>query len=322
MTRPPARHLLTALVVVVMVGVATAWGVVAAGRGSEAEGTRARGFEEAAAEGAVAGGARGGPTSTVAPVVVDHRLFAVGDSVLQGAAPRLVDELDDWELTVDTRVGRFLDEGIRVVRRHRRDLGEVAVVALGNNYGGDEEVFAAQVDEMLTQLAPVDHVFWLTVAEFREDRREVNAVLEAAAARDRRLRLVDWNAVWADDASLTAADRLHLTPAGAARLARLVAEELAAAGLRPRPGAGRSEVVTAGTLPAGADGAVGDAVPRRSATTTTSVTTSSVAPSTTRDVEPEPVPGPSTSAPAPASTTTSPSPPPTSTPSPEESSGP
>src|SRR4029077_15161170 len=40
---------------------------------------------------------------------IDNRVFVVGDSVMQGAAPYLGDLLEGWSIQADTRVGRFLD---------------------------------------------------------------------------------------------------------------------------------------------------------------------------------------------------------------------
>jgi hypothetical protein len=143
---------------------------------------------------------------------IDNRVFLVGDSVMQGAAPYLGDLLEGWSIIADTRVGRFIGEANRVIEKRHEDIGQIAVLNLGNNYDGDEADFAQQVDLALDQLAAVPHVIWIDVAEFEDDRTEVNETLAAAARTHPNLTVVDWNSWWAKDRSLTGGDHLHLTP--------------------------------------------------------------------------------------------------------------
>lgn len=194
------------------------------------------------------------PTTTLGPpTIIDNRLFVVGDSVMQGAAPYLQDEAPAWSITSDTRVGRFLNEGARIVKRKRSQIGQVVVVGLGNNYGGDRQQFVAEVDEMLEELEGVKHILWLTVAEFRDDRRDVNATLRAAKRRDPRIVLVDWTSMWRADESLTNSDRLHLSAAGAKAMAKLIGESINAV-LRstnqlPSPNAQPPKITEGGSIP-------------------------------------------------------------------------
>ncbi|HKY17067.1 MAG TPA: hypothetical protein VJM33_19220 [Microthrixaceae bacterium] len=172
---------------------------------------------------------------------IDNRIFVVGDSVVQAASQHLATELPDWSLIVDTQVGRFTGAGVEVATDYAADddIGDIAVVGLGNNYLGDEAEFAAQVEEMMTALAGVDHVLWLTVAEYEDDQHEVNEVLRAAQAHHPNLVLVDWNSWWDSEPDFTGADQLHLTPEGAEAMAALIGdavdEVVSAANLRPAP---------------------------------------------------------------------------------------
>jgi hypothetical protein len=161
-------------------------------------------------------------------VEIDNRVFVVGDSVIQAATHHIATDLPDWSLIADTRVSRFTGEGLTIVEERRDEIGDIAVVGLGNNYNGDKEQFAVEVTEMLSLLEGVDHIIWLTVGEFDEDREDVNDVLEFHANADDRLLLADWNSWWAAEPGFTGADELHLTEDGALAMAALVAQSVSA----------------------------------------------------------------------------------------------
>jgi hypothetical protein len=259
-----------------------------------------------------------GITASSVPALVtpiDNRVFVVGDSVMQGASPYLPDLMPDWSLIIDTKVGRFLDEAIRVLDRRREEIADIAVLNLGNNYGGDEITFAAEVEKALDTLAGVRHVIWVNAAEFTADRAEVNQVLRDAATRHPNLVIVDWNSWWAQRRSFTTGDRLHLTEEGARAYATLVAlavrQVTEAAGEYPKPGVSKPVVQTRGTIP--------DAPARRTSPTRsragTRPSSAPGTPSTVVSPTTGPARSPSTSAGAVSPTTAQP-PTPTSAPGP------
>lgn len=271
-----------------------------------------------------------GITASSVPALVtpiDNRVFVVGDSVMQGASPYLPDLMPNWSLIIDTKVGRFLDEAIRVIDRRREEIADIAVLNLGNNYGGDEATFASQVEEALDTLAGVRHVIWVNAAEFTADRAEVNEVLRDAATRHPELVIVDWNSWWAQRRSFTSGDRLHLTEEGARAYATLVAlavrQVTEAAGEYPKPGVSKPVVQTRGTIP--------DAPARRTSPTryrsSTRATSAPAAPSTFgpatsvpgRSPTSAPASGPSTSAHSPTTHSATPTsaPAPTTPPAPD-----
>ncbi len=191
------------------------------------------------------------------PTEIDNRVFVVGDSVMQAAASYLPEEMPTWSLTVDTKVGRFTDQGIDVTEKwiDRKALGEIAVVGLGNNYNGDEVAFGESIDEMMTTLVGVDHVIWFNVAEYREEQIEVNEALESARERYPNLVVVDWNTWYEAEPDFTGADDLHLTPDGAQAMASLLAyavhDVTEAANEVPKAGVKDPVMTTKGTMPAG-----------------------------------------------------------------------
>ena len=286
------------------------------------------------------------PTSTAItqpdlPPLSDPRVFMVGDSVLLATTQGQPDALDTyvgslgWNITVDARVSRFTDEGVAVLRRRRDEIHEVVVVALGNNYGGDEVQFAAQVDELLRVLDGVRVIAMLTVPVYAEKQNEVNLILRNAAAADNRIVLVDWEGYTRLVPAVLSNDDVHPTTYGADVIAQLIGLTLGRApggdpnvplpilGSRTRPeGAipGENKGESAPSEGAGrpqATNAPATTRPRPRATTTTTapprVTVPVITPVPTQPATTV-APTPSTTvAPAPTQATVAPTQPPAST---------
>lgn len=173
------------------------------------------------------------PTTTTTRVpITDPRIFLMGDSVMAALNPGYTDEAHKalgafgWEVTIDAAESRFPTAGIEVLKARRREMGQVVVIQMSNNYGGDEHQWARQIDTMFDVLNGVPEVVFLTVSEFRPDRREVNAELERALSRHPNMLLADWNALGASSPSFLASDGLHLSPNGAHAMAVLIASEV------------------------------------------------------------------------------------------------
>jgi lysophospholipase L1-like esterase len=165
--------------------------------------------------------------STVDAGITDNRLFLLGDSVMgtlrSGNTARNMLEPLGWKVTLDAVDGRFADAAITVLRDRRRDIGQVVVILIGNNYGGNEELIGRQFDTMLSLLDGVPRIVFLTVEEYEAKQAEVNAELRRVAA-DPRVTLVDWNTIVKGTLGANRPDGLHLTPFGAGVLARTIAD--------------------------------------------------------------------------------------------------
>jgi hypothetical protein len=173
------------------------------------------------------------PTTTTTRVpITDARIFLMGDSVMAALNPNYTDEAHKilgafgWHVTIDAAESRFPTAGIEVLKARRSEMGQVVVIQMSNNYGGDEGQWARQIDTMFDVLEGVPKVVFLTVSEFRPDRREVNAELERALSRHPNMLLADWNALGASVPSYLAGDGLHLSPKGAHAMAILIASEV------------------------------------------------------------------------------------------------
>jgi len=248
---------------------------------------------------------------------IDNRVFVLGDSVMQGAAPMLGDALPSWSVIADTKVGRFLDEGVTVLKHRRSQIGDIAVILMGNNYNGDEVAFRQQLDDAMEQLSGVEHVIFFTVTMYDEDRAEVNEALADLGRAESNVTVVDWGA-WCDENvdDFLVGDRLHLTPEGAEALAELVGEAVTrvtrAAGEYPEPGRAKPQLNTKGTIPPS------KGKPQRRTTRTTIEPDEVEAPGSTTGAEDGETGGaPSTTAPGKGGgTVTSPAPPTTHAPQP------
>jgi hypothetical protein len=150
-----------------------------------------------------------------APVTLPG-VFAVGDSVMLGAAPQLrakgfgVDAAQNRQWTTGTSILRMLAASARLPR--------VVVVHLGNNGA----INAAQVDEMMRVLGG-HRVVLLNAHEPRSWQQQVNESLRAAVARWPGAVLLDWDAAGNAHPEWFWSDRIHLRPLGAQAYADLVA---------------------------------------------------------------------------------------------------
>jgi hypothetical protein len=167
--------------------------------------------------------------ATVAPVVAPPvapgggPIVALGDSVMLGAAPQLLERFGPGTL-VDAQVGRTLWPIIGIVDALRAQgrLGERVVMHLGDNGGVD----AALIARTMASLGDVDRVVWVTVKVPRSWEAPVNGILAAEVPKYPNARLLDWKGL-ATDPSLFYEDGIHLRPAGAQVYAELVEAALA-----------------------------------------------------------------------------------------------
>jgi lysophospholipase L1-like esterase len=164
-----------------------------------------------------------------------NRVLVIGDSILASISDRYGNQLCDrlvprgWAVQVDAEVSRFIEFGQRVLDRHDGEQWDAAVVMLGNNYDGDPQAFADELDELLDDLEPLPVVL-INVTRFEPQQDEVNYILAMAAGEREGVRLLDWAARTADDTPgadrLLAGDGLHLSTSGQVALSAMISGEL------------------------------------------------------------------------------------------------
>jgi hypothetical protein len=145
--------------------------------------------------------------------------FFLGDSVMLGARPWLLDALPGWSVTFDAKVDRSTWEGLSVARAHRYDVGPVAVVQLGTNDGALPAPFGQRVGEILGQLQGADLVVWLTIEESRSYYVDDNRLIRAVVGGFPNAVVADWASAAPPGGTV---DGLHVTTTGARAMAGLV----------------------------------------------------------------------------------------------------
>jgi lysophospholipase L1-like esterase len=159
--------------------------------------------------------------------VSGNRLLVIGDSILASISDRYGGQLCDrlvplgWAVEVDAESGRDVTFGQEVLDERLAAGWDAAVVMLGNNYRDDVEQFAADLEQIVTRLAPRPTVL-ITVTEFQESRAEVNFVVRTLAREHPSVRLVEWASRTRDADELLGDDGLHLSEQGRVELARMI----------------------------------------------------------------------------------------------------
>jgi hypothetical protein len=173
------------------------------------------------------------------PQIDDNRVFMVGDSVMKAMTLGNPDALDysvgalGWDVTVDAVVGRFTDQGLRVLEKRPDEIHQVVVLMLGNNYNGDEQNFRELIGQIRDTLSDARKIVMFTVPEYEPKQKEVNDVLREAANDDPRFVLIDWETITRTVRGVLSGDGIHPTEYGAQVLAQLIGNALGKA-----PGAG------------------------------------------------------------------------------------
>jgi hypothetical protein len=163
------------------------------------------------------------------PPGVDPRVFVIGDSVILGAHDALVNRLAGWQVTFIARESFFTWQAPAAITAYHAGVGDISVVALGNNDGEDPGMFANEIDRVMAAFGPVRKVLWVNLRQFRPWVPAANAQLVAATARYPNLEIVDWDARATPDPALVYADGLHLNPGGQGAMAALVGDPVDAA---------------------------------------------------------------------------------------------
>lgn len=151
-----------------------------------------------------------------------QQVTLVGDSVMQGAAPRLRNLADTVQ--VDTLVGRQWWDAEATLRAIGRDpgFGDAVVVHLGNNGPVNEAMF----DAVMRRLSDVDRVLIVNVRVPVRWESDVNEALAAGVRRWDNAVLVDWHGLSNGRPEFFAGDGVHLEAAGQRAYTRAIRRAL------------------------------------------------------------------------------------------------
>ena len=148
------------------------------------------------------------------------RVFALGDSVMLGAATALQSTIGNLE--VDAAVSRQVSHGIDILswRADNGLLGDVVIIHLGNNGYFSQ----GQMEQIMSILSGVDRVVFVTVKVPREWEGPNNVVIQSAAAYP-NVAVVDWHATGVENPGFFWDDGFHLRSHGAYWYAGMLAPQ-------------------------------------------------------------------------------------------------
>ena len=173
--------------------------------------------------------------------VIRPRVTFIGDSVadavsyvtpaqtLLARGVRLQLELAECRRLVEAScsvAGVQPEAALSVIESLGKNLGRVVVIAVG--YNDYELLYPHDMQRVLAALhaAGVQHVLWLTLRAVHASYVPMNDDIRALARTNPCLTVVDWNRYSRSHSAWFASDGLHLSPEGAAAMARLLHKTL------------------------------------------------------------------------------------------------
>lgn len=175
----------------------------------------------------------GGGTITIPPPVTGSRgtMVLIGDSLLEGMTSEVRQALPGWGLTMNSRIGRGLAEGMRILAGTTVPRGAVLGMGLFTNDDPWRTTeLRAAVLESLRRTAPNGCAVWSTISAppiNGQSYAAANTVLRQLAGEQPRMRLVPWAEKVAAAPGILGPDRVHPTPTGYRLRARLYAQAAA-----------------------------------------------------------------------------------------------
>jgi peptidoglycan/LPS O-acetylase OafA/YrhL len=158
-------------------------------------------------------------TTTTIPPVPPIQTIAIGDSVMLGAAPKLLAELGP-NVLVDALVGRQYKDALPILQQLKaaRRLGPNLVLHLGNNGSVSAQTFHAVMDV----IKDVPNILVVNVRVTKPWELPVNDMLTAEVKKYRNARLLDWWLASACCGDWFYSDKTHLRAGGAEHYADIV----------------------------------------------------------------------------------------------------
>ena len=155
----------------------------------------------------------------------DGDIFAIGDSVLAGAAACL----DARGYEVDVQQSRRISQAIGILAEKAEWLPSRILVHLGTNGGATP----AELDAIMEMLGPQRLVMWSTI-QLPDDptrytyERATNEAIADLAQRYDNVRIFDWEAMSQQHPDWIYLEGIHMTPEGCEGYAGLVDPQLRA----------------------------------------------------------------------------------------------
>lgn len=157
---------------------------------------------------------------TLDKITSGNNVTAIGDSVMLDVAHYMTQTMPG--ITIDGRVGRQMTEAPGVVQQLRSGghLGSTVILELGTNGSFTRE----QLEDLLSELGSAKKIVMVNTRVPRSWESIVNDTINAVAAEDPRITVVDWYSASKGQNSFFATDGVHVNPAGAKVFATIVAQ--------------------------------------------------------------------------------------------------
>lgn len=165
------------------------------------------------------------PSPSPASLPYDGPVFAIGDSVLAGAAACLARRGID----VDAKQSRKASDALAILERKADRLPSRVIVHLGTNGGLTE----AEADALMATLGAERVVMWSTIQLPDDPTRytyeeATNEVISGLPQRNSHVRIFDWESMTRQQPEWLYAEGIHMTPEGCAGYASLVEPQVRA----------------------------------------------------------------------------------------------
>jgi hypothetical protein len=136
---------------------------------------------------------------------------------------------------------------VDVVDQLGASVGPTIVMMTG--YDDFEDQFQQDISDLLkaAEAVGVTRVIWLNLYESRMSYQDMNGMLDAAAAQDPDLTVLDWNAYSRSHPDWFQSDGVHLTPDGEIALATFIHSSLVTLGIAQQPLPATTTTTTSGT---------------------------------------------------------------------------
>lgn len=147
----------------------------------------------------------------------------IGDSVMLGAAPKLVAAIPDG--AIDAQESRQVVEGVSILKELNREdkLGDTVVIELGVNCYFNPSTG----QEIIDYLGKERKIYWMTVyGKYLQDQDRTNDVIRQLADENANVEVIPWDEVATEHPDWFYNDGIHLNGEGRTGFAQLICDTL------------------------------------------------------------------------------------------------
>lgn len=164
-------------------------------------------------------------------------ITCVGDSVMLGTAPELMEAIPDG--VIDAKESRQARDGIEILEGLKKEnkLGSTVVIELGTNC-----YFSSTTgQEIIDYLGKDTKIYWVTVyGKYLQDQERTNSVIRQLAKDNKNVDVIAWDELAAANSDWFYNDGIHLNGEGRSGYAKMICDAL---GIEMKDTAGQTEEV-------------------------------------------------------------------------------